>query len=255
MATAGVGPGDAVDSLGNPGSTDALWVYTSGTVRSVYKKQFRTSVGEHDFTVVETQAPINTGDSGGPVLNSAGELVAVSQAISPSARLVSYAVDISEVRDFLNGPWKLAALPITDVLAAAGLDFVKHPSGHLELQLGEGNQKTSVFVAKDVEYYEKAEVRKIWALAGTSKQAPRPDMLMKLLQQNSQTKLGAWSVERTEKGDFLILYSVKLDATASPEAVRSTTQYVAKLAGLMQKELQAPDTKAKTASDKVGVSK
>ena len=53
-------PGDAVNSVGNPGSTEALWVFTSGTVRSVYKKQFRTGVGEHEFTVVETQAPITS---------------------------------------------------------------------------------------------------------------------------------------------------------------------------------------------------
>jgi hypothetical protein len=43
-----------------------------GHVRSVYKKQFRTGAGDHDFNVVETQSPINTGDSGGPVVNSAG---------------------------------------------------------------------------------------------------------------------------------------------------------------------------------------
>ena len=83
-------PGEDVESVGNPGSSDALWVYTSGKVRSVYRKQFRTGAGDHDFTVVETTSPINTGDSGGPVVNAAGELVAISQAISPSARLVSY---------------------------------------------------------------------------------------------------------------------------------------------------------------------
>src|SRR5205085_1266832 len=35
LATTSAAPGDAVESIGNPGSTDALWVYTSGTVRSV----------------------------------------------------------------------------------------------------------------------------------------------------------------------------------------------------------------------------
>ena len=75
MAAASIGPGETVQSVGNPGSTDALWVYTSGTVRAVYKKQFRTGAGEHDFMVVETQSPINSGDSGGPVINNEGKLV------------------------------------------------------------------------------------------------------------------------------------------------------------------------------------
>src|SRR5690606_28832556 len=103
--------GESVESIGNPGTTDALWVYTSGTVRSVYQKTFRTGAGEHDFRVVETQAPINSGDSGGPVLNSKGELIAIAQAIAPNARLVSYSIDISEVRTFLANPWKPAPVP------------------------------------------------------------------------------------------------------------------------------------------------
>ncbi len=52
LATESIGPGEEVQSIGNPGATEALWVYTSGTVRSVYQKQFRTGVGEHDFNPV-----------------------------------------------------------------------------------------------------------------------------------------------------------------------------------------------------------
>ncbi|MCP4505109.1 MAG: trypsin-like peptidase domain-containing protein, partial [Fuerstiella sp.] len=115
LAEGSIGPGEDVQSIGNPGSTDALWVFTSGTVRSVYQKQFRTGAGEHDFRVVETQSPINSGDSGGPVVNNDGELVAISQAISPKARLVSYCVDVSELKGFLESPWKPAPLPVIDV--------------------------------------------------------------------------------------------------------------------------------------------
>lgn len=253
LAEKSASPGESVESIGNPGSSDALWVYTSGTVRSVYKKQFRTGAGEHEFMVVETQAPINTGDSGGPVVNSAGELVAISQAIAPNARIVSYSVDISEVRGFMNGPWKPAPLPIGDVLATAELEFKQHQTGHFEVSVkqGEKDKETTqtVFITKEVEYYEKADVRKIWALAAILKKAPNIDTTLKLLEQNGRTKLGSWNIERTEQGDHLVVYCAKLDATASPDAVRSTVEYVAKLANLMKKELAAPATTAKTASD------
>ena len=116
LAESSPGPGEDIQSIGNPGSSGALWVYTSGTVRSVYQKQFSTEVGEHDFMVVETQSPINSGDSGGPVVNNKGELVAISQAISPKARLVSYSVDVSEIRTLLASDWRSAPLPIADVL-------------------------------------------------------------------------------------------------------------------------------------------
>ena len=251
MATEGPSPGENVESIGNPGTTDALWVYTSGTVRSVYQKTFRTGAGEHDFKVVETQAPINSGDSGGPVMNSRGELVAVAQAIAPNARLVSYAIDISELKAFLASPWKPAPLPATDMLDKADLKYTVHKSGHLEVQFDDADKKDaatqSVFLTKEVEYFERADVRKIWTLAATLKQVPDSETTLKLLEQNSRTKLGAWMVEKNEQGEFMLLYCVKIDATASPDAVKSTMEYVARLTRTAKKDL-APREDVKTAS-------
>jgi serine protease Do len=249
LAAESTKPGEVVESVGNPGASDALWVYTSGTVRSVYKKQFRTGAGDHDFMVVETQSPINTGDSGGPVVNSAGELVAISQAISASGRLVSYSVDVSEVKLFLTGPWKQAPLPVTDVLTAAELEYTQHSTGHYEVQFEqEDKSKQAVFITKDLEYFEKADTRKIWALAATLKQAPKLEVAMKLLDQNGRTKLGSWSIEQSQNGEFLVIYCAKLDATAAPDATRSTMEYVAKLTTVMKKDL-ATDGKVTTTSD------
>jgi len=248
MAADSAGPGEEVKSIGNPGTSDALWVYTSGTVRTVYQKTFRTGAGEHDFKVVETQAPINSGDSGGPVVNNAGELVAIAQAIAPNARLVSYTIDISEVKTFLASPWKPAPLPATDMLDKAELKFTVHKSGHLEVEFDDKEAgKQSVFLTKDVEYFERADVRKIWALAATLKQAPSSDVTLKLLEQNSRTKLGAWMVEKSENGEYMLLYCVKIDATASPDAIKSTMDYVAKLTRESKKEL-LPKGEIKTAS-------
>jgi hypothetical protein len=249
MASESVSPGEEVDSIGNPGATEALWVYTSGTVRAVYKKQFRTGAGEHDFQVVETQSPINSGDSGGPVVNRQGQLVAVSQAISPRARLVSYFIDITEVKEFLSGPWKPAPLPITNLLTRTDLTYTEHETGHYEVEFGEkDDDKQSVFITKDVEYYERADVRKIWALALMTQEVPSSETTMKLLEQSARTKLGAWAIEKTDRGDYLIIYSVKLDATAAPDAVRSSMEYVAELTRSMKKEL-LPKKKAETASE------
>ena len=243
------GPGEDVQSIGNPGSTDALWVFTSGTVRSVYQKQFRTGAGEHDFMVVETQSPINSGDSGGPVVNNDGELVAISQAISPKARLVSYSVDISEVKDFLDSPWKPAPLPVVDILDQTELTYTKHESGHFEVAFDQkDNDKQSVFVTKEVEYFERADVRKVWALAATLKEAPSLETTLKLLQQSARTKMGAWTVEKAQNGDFLVIYCCKVDATATPDALKSTMEYVAKLTSVTKKDL-TPAATTENAAD------
>ena len=248
MASESVGPGEDIDSIGNPGTSDALWVYTSGTVRSVYQKTFRTGAGEHDFKVVETQAPINSGDSGGPVLNNKGELVAIAQAIAPNARLVSYSVDITEVKTFLASPWKPAPIPATDLLDKAELKYTSHKSGHLEVEFEDKDAgKQSVFITTEVEYFERADVRKIWALAATLKQTPSSETMMKLLEQNSRTKLGGWMVEKNDKSEFMLLYCVKMDATASPDAVKSSMDYVAKLTRTAKKDL-LPKEEIQTAS-------
>jgi S1-C subfamily serine protease len=103
-------PGQRIHSIGNPGASGALWVYTPGEVRQVYRKKFQSmdrsgqSPFEVDARIVETSSPVNAGDSGGPVVNERGELVAVTQGHSADAqaRLVSYFIDVSEVKELLK---------------------------------------------------------------------------------------------------------------------------------------------------------
>lgn len=246
-------PGEEVHSIGNPGATEALWVYTSGTVRSVYDKKFRTGAGEHDFKVVETQSPINSGDSGGPVVNSKGELVAISQAISPKARLVSYCVDISEVKAFMDEPWKPAPTSITDLLDLATLTYEKTKAGHFEIKMtpdsDDEEKKQSVFISSDVEYFERADVRKIWSLAAVVDEAPSLETTMRLLRQSAKTKMGAWSIEETPDGQYLMVFVVKIDATATPSTVKSAMEYVAKLAYKSKDEFKKTDEVTQDATE------
>ena len=236
--------GEQLQSIGNSGSTEALWVFTAGFVRSVYQKQFRTGAGEHDFLVCETQSPINPGDSGGPVVNAQGELVAICQSLSPKARLITYCVDVTEVKTFLDSDWKQAPLPVADMLKTAELEFKEVKGDALEVSFDQKDkQKQSVFVTKEVEYFEQADVRKVWSLAATLKEAPGADTTMKLLQQSARTKMGAWTIERTNTGDYLVIYVCKVDATATPRALKSTMEYVAKLTSIARKDLAPAESK------------
>lgn len=108
----GVGPGDNIHCIGNAGVSGGLWAYTPGNVKNVINKQFRTGSrtegGKDSFTIdarlIENTAPTNEGDSGGPVLNGAGELIGVTQGYmgGEAARGISYAIDLSEVKAFLK---------------------------------------------------------------------------------------------------------------------------------------------------------
>lgn len=102
-----VAPGQTVHSVGNPGGTQALWIYTSGTVRQTSHKTWRSGAAggpiyENEADVIETQSPTNPGDSGGPLLNDHGELIGVTQGGSRAANLLSIFVNVTEVRTVLD---------------------------------------------------------------------------------------------------------------------------------------------------------
>jgi tetratricopeptide (TPR) repeat protein len=96
-------PGDRVHSIGNPDASGALWVYSAGTVRQVYRKEWRYGAGPvRAARVVETQSAINPGDSGGPVVNDAGDLVAVVSGKKTDASLMSWCIAAAEVKEYFE---------------------------------------------------------------------------------------------------------------------------------------------------------
>jgi tetratricopeptide (TPR) repeat protein len=111
-------PADTLHSVGNPGVSAAMWVYTKGAVRQVVDRQINyAKIGQLvDCTIVETTSPINPGDSGGPVVNNAGELVAVNTGAG-QGRLMSFCIDVTVVRGFL-GEVKALLDPKTATAAA-----------------------------------------------------------------------------------------------------------------------------------------
>jgi S1-C subfamily serine protease len=107
LALASPEPGETIHSIGNAGKSGALWGYVKGTVRQVYKKKWQAALSEtrkitFEAHVIETDSPTNPGDSGGPLLNDKGELVGVTQGGAVNAQLVSYFVELREVRALLK---------------------------------------------------------------------------------------------------------------------------------------------------------
>jgi S1-C subfamily serine protease len=119
-------PGQKLHSIGNPGATEALWSYTSGNVRQVKEMEYMSRGRGGDdkpikiaATMVITDSPVNAGDSGGPVVNNRGELVALVQGHQNDgeARLVSVFIDATEIAKFLKK--HLGKVATAPVVAAA----------------------------------------------------------------------------------------------------------------------------------------
>ena len=100
LATESPDPGERVFTVAAMADGDEnFWDFTSGNVRQVSRQHLanRQLAG-----VVETDMPFNKGNSGGPVVNDRGELVAVVEGYRPDARLVSLSVAVDEVRGYLQ---------------------------------------------------------------------------------------------------------------------------------------------------------
>lgn len=93
-----VSTGDTVTGVGNAGGTGSL-VAASGTVtaldQQVTTQAEQGTPSESLSGLIETDAAIQSGDSGGPLLDDEGEVVGMDTAASASGRTVGYAIPIT----------------------------------------------------------------------------------------------------------------------------------------------------------------
>ncbi|WP_129337493.1 S1C family serine protease [Cellulomonas endophytica] len=94
----GVAPGDTVTAVGNAEGTGDL-VAAEGTVtateRTITTSGDGVTAGETLDGLVEFEAAVVSGDSGGPVLDAEGEVVGITTAASSGApTTVAYAIDV-----------------------------------------------------------------------------------------------------------------------------------------------------------------
>ena len=103
MAANSAGPGEAVHSVGSPVASGALWVYSPGNVRQVYQRHIKYEDGQKVAArMLEVTSPINGGDSGSGMVNANGELIGIVNATSVRGTLMRYAIDINEVKTFME---------------------------------------------------------------------------------------------------------------------------------------------------------
>tara|TARA_Y100001970_G_scaffold189169_1_gene230045 strand:+ start:6235 stop:7341 length:1107 start_codon:yes stop_codon:yes gene_type:complete len=107
--------GSQVFAIGHPTSEDPyLWSFTEGIVNRIALEEWSYAIGglmgwffgEDDYqisaNVITTQTPINSGNSGGLLMNSQGNLVGINTYSDESLMNVSGAIALDEVVKFLE---------------------------------------------------------------------------------------------------------------------------------------------------------
>jgi S1-C subfamily serine protease len=97
--------GTDVAAIGHP--TGEAWTFTKGIV-SAFRPDYEWSGGPNDSkhvaTVIQTQTPINLGNSGGPLLTDDGKIVGVNSFGTKGAQGINFAIAARDIRSFLANP-------------------------------------------------------------------------------------------------------------------------------------------------------
>lgn len=97
--------GELVIAVGNPLGFELFGTVTSGIVSAINRQ---VTIGDKDMTLIQTDAAINSGNSGGPLLNSCGQVIGINSAKmsssygSASIEGLGFAIPINEAQVIIN---------------------------------------------------------------------------------------------------------------------------------------------------------
>lgn len=127
-------PGQRIHSLaGSTVGSQSLWIYSTGHVRQIVR-----GIMANDFEamLLESDMATNQGNSGGPVCDDSGKVVAVVEGHRTDARLVSIYIDLQSLVEYLDN-----AIRCVDPTTAKDLQFAA------ERHLSEGRPTVALNLA------------------------------------------------------------------------------------------------------------
>lgn len=94
--------GDSVIAIGNPLGNDLVGTVTSGIISAVNRK---VTIENKTLTLIQTDAAINAGNSGGPLVNSLGQVIGVNSAKINETGVegIGFAIPINTIKPELEG--------------------------------------------------------------------------------------------------------------------------------------------------------
>jgi serine protease Do len=110
--------GNPVIAMGNALGLDETSPTVSVGIVSALWRTIETSQATLE-NLIQTDAAINAGNSGGPLLNSAGEVIGINSAIASNAQNIGFSIAINSVKDEINQALSGVGVPYLGVSTIA----------------------------------------------------------------------------------------------------------------------------------------
>lgn len=95
--------GELAIAIGNPSGTDAAWTTTQGIISALNREVTVTGTGTiEELTMIQTDAPVNPGNSGGPLCNARGEVIGIVTRKLSDYEGIGFAIPINGAMEILN---------------------------------------------------------------------------------------------------------------------------------------------------------
>ncbi|SFN52181.1 S1C family serine protease [Proteiniclasticum ruminis] len=110
--------GESVIAIGNPLSKEFAGTVTSGIISATERA---VTIGRNEYTYIQTDAAINGGNSGGPLINARGEVIGINSAkiATESVEGIGFAIPINTLIDGLDA---LSKAQLIIGIAGRGVD-------------------------------------------------------------------------------------------------------------------------------------
>lgn len=132
--------GELVIAIGNPLGFDLFGSVTSGIVSALDRQ---ISINDKNMNLIQTDAAINSGNSGGPLVNSCGQVIGINSAkmsssYSSSASIegLGFAIPITEAETIINDLVNYKYVKGRPQIGIGTVDITEAYSSYLNLPMG-----------------------------------------------------------------------------------------------------------------------
>ena len=127
--------GDRAVAIGNPLGTELMGTVTQGIISAVNRT---VTVEDKTMTLIQTDAAINTGNSGGALLNAYGELIGINtvKMAATGVEGLGFAIPSNQVKEIVDDVMQYGYVRGRLVIGVSGTNITEKLAQYYELPVG-----------------------------------------------------------------------------------------------------------------------